>query len=225
MGSPISPIIANMVLSDIEHKVLQTLSNTNFLYQRYVDDIILSAKPENINNILNTFNSYHTRLQFTLENENKQNSITFLDMLLIRKQDGSLQSNWFTKPIHSGRYINFFSHTSKKYKISIINSLIDRAIKLSSPKFHNNNLLKVKSLLLLNDYPIVFINNYVNKRLHKIIYINKNNNPINSFDEFTLQPNCLGNEFNNCLPTPYISIPYIPIFSDNIQNKLSKFNI
>lgn len=39
------------------------------------------------------------------------------------------------------------------YKISIINSSVDRAIKLSNEKFHNKYLFMVKETLLRNGFP------------------------------------------------------------------------
>jgi len=79
MGSPLSPVIADIVLQDLEEKALSNL-NLSFYY-RYVDDIILAASPVHSTNILNTFNSFHNRLQFTIEFENNRH-ISFLDLSL-----------------------------------------------------------------------------------------------------------------------------------------------
>jgi len=70
MGSPLSPIIADVVLRDLEKKELDSINLSLPFYYKYVDDIILTAlKTANkITDILNTFNkSFHNRLQFTLE--------------------------------------------------------------------------------------------------------------------------------------------------------------
>jgi len=62
MGSPLSPIIANIVLQDLEEKALQTINCDIPFYYRYVDDILLSAPEDQISNIVNCFNSFHKRL-------------------------------------------------------------------------------------------------------------------------------------------------------------------
>ena len=64
---------------------------------------------------------------------------------------------------------------------------MDRALLLSEKMFHNKNLIKVKSLLTKNNYPINFIENNVKRRMSKIKYCsldnnnnNKNNNTKNN---------------------------------------------
>ena len=53
----------------------------------------------------------------------------------------------------SGRLLNFHSQHSNNNKITIIYSLVDKAIKLSDESFHNENLSLIKQLLFDNDYP------------------------------------------------------------------------
>jgi len=40
MGSPLSPIIADLVMRDLEENVLNSLNIRPIMYYRYVDDII-----------------------------------------------------------------------------------------------------------------------------------------------------------------------------------------
>jgi len=67
MGSPLSPIIADLVLRDLETKAIKKLPFVLPIYFRYVDDILIAAPYNRLYDILNIFNSFHTRLQFTLE--------------------------------------------------------------------------------------------------------------------------------------------------------------
>ena len=50
----------------------------------------------------------------------------------------------------------------------MIYNLVDRAIHLSSKKFHKNNIEKVRFLLKNNSYPDKFIEKYIKIRLNKI---------------------------------------------------------
>ncbi|KYQ57410.1 Phosrestin-2 [Trachymyrmex zeteki] len=52
------------------------------IYYRYMDDILLVAPDNQIDTILDKFNSYHDRLKFTVEHE-ENNSINFLDVKVI----------------------------------------------------------------------------------------------------------------------------------------------
>jgi len=69
MGFPLSPVIADLTMRDLEENVLNSLNIWPVLYYRYVDDILLSAAKEEIHFILNKFNDYHDKLKFTLETE------------------------------------------------------------------------------------------------------------------------------------------------------------
>jgi len=44
MGSPLSPIISDLVMRNLEDNVLNSLNIQPILYYRYVDDIILSTQ-------------------------------------------------------------------------------------------------------------------------------------------------------------------------------------
>jgi len=82
MGSPLSPIIADLVLRDIETKAIEKLPFQLPLYRRYVDDILLAASVDQFDVIVETFNSFHKRLQFTLE-MSIDNKVNFLDVTII----------------------------------------------------------------------------------------------------------------------------------------------
>ena len=112
MGSPISPIFADMIMDDLESDCLRILKDNHncplLFYYRCVDDTILCVQKNHIDLIINTFNSYHQNLKFTHELQ-KNNSINFLDMTLI-SSDNHIITNWFQKPTASGRFINYFSN-------------------------------------------------------------------------------------------------------------------
>ncbi|XP_020295370.1 uncharacterized protein LOC109860580 [Pseudomyrmex gracilis] len=180
MGSPLSPIIVDIVLQDLETHCLNSLNITPPFYFRYVDDILMAAPREHIDPIFNCFNSYHPRLKFTIEIEEGR-SINFLDTS-ISVINNKLLLNWYHKPTFSGRYLNFFSQHPLNQKIGIIYGIIDRAVLLSHPSFHNGNLIKAIQILLANDYPLDLIFKTVRRRLHclfsgKLNVVNGEYNP------------------------------------------------
>ena len=69
MGSPLSPIAADIVLDDLEKKCITSLPFQLPFYFRYVDDIITAVPYNEIDTIKNTFNSYNHKIQFTVEEE------------------------------------------------------------------------------------------------------------------------------------------------------------
>ncbi|EJY57408.1 AAEL017571-PA [Aedes aegypti] len=98
MGSPISPVVANIVLERIEKDALEKLCTRGIVprfFKRYVDDCLLCARKEEVEAILNVFNGFHQRLQFTVELE-VEGKLKFLDMIL-RREDNTITTEWFPK--------------------------------------------------------------------------------------------------------------------------------
>jgi len=162
MESPLSTIVADLTMRDLEENVLNALNIRPVIYYRYIDDILLSATKEEIYVILNKVNNYHHRLKFTLETEVNR-CLSFLDVTLIIKNNRII-TDWFHKIIFSRRYLSFYSNHPISHKIGIIYSLVERAIKLSHPSFHKKNLELCIKLLLDNGYPLNLIFNRINSR-------------------------------------------------------------
>lgn len=81
MDSPLSLLIADIVLQDIENKALYKFNKIVPLYYRYVDDIVLAAPPHMVDSIVRTFNAFHNRLKFTAEMKDNRR-INFFDLLI-----------------------------------------------------------------------------------------------------------------------------------------------
>lgn len=150
MGSPLSPVLGDLVMERLLDTVIPKLSFNPVFLKKYVDDIITSVPLDKVDEILLIFNSFHERLQFTIERE-VDNQIPFLDMELIR-DGGSILTNWYTKPMSSGRILNYKSDHVHSQKINTASELIRRASSLSSPPYKNQALEKAKRLLLQNGY-------------------------------------------------------------------------
>ncbi|EFN67721.1 hypothetical protein EAG_07710, partial [Camponotus floridanus] len=134
MGSPLSPIIADLVLQDIENKALFKIGKKIKFYYRYVDDVLMAVDRDALQNVVEIFNSFHNRLKFTVEPEHDR-SINFLD-LKIYINNNKLILDWFHKDTYSGRYLSFFSNHPTCHKIGTIYGLIDKSL----PTFHQKNI-------------------------------------------------------------------------------------
>lgn len=82
MGSPLSPILSDIVLDDLETYCPCLLVLNVHSYFRYVDDIFIIIPRNKLHHVLVVFNSYNNRLQFTYEIE-KDGMISFLDTTVI----------------------------------------------------------------------------------------------------------------------------------------------
>jgi len=63
-------------MQDLEEKALEKINCEIPFYYRYVDDIVLAAPSDHVTKIVETFNGFHNKLQFTVERE-KDKSVSF----------------------------------------------------------------------------------------------------------------------------------------------------
>ena len=205
MDSPLSPIIADITLQDIERSAVRALPFELPFYYRYVDDIALAVPASDCESLLNTFNSFHPRLQFTIE-EGADNRLNFLDVTII-VNNNRIEFDWFHKLTFSGRYLNYESRHPLSHKKGVIVGLVDRVFHLSHPKYHDKNLRNAIHILINNNYPLTFIFKILNERL-KFLCNNNNDNAtaINTHDSN-----------NNNKVSKFFSIPYVPCFSDRFK--------
>lgn len=203
MGLPLSAPLANLVMEELENLIIPKLPFNIPFYKRYVDDIITAIPKNQIQQTLKIFNTYHPRLQFTIEIETKS-CISFLDILLIRNNN-QIKIKWYRKKIASERFLNFKGINPISHKRNVITALIDRAIAFTNPNYRPDSINTIKNILNKNNYPKKFYQPIINNRINKYYNNNKNNN-------------------NNTELKKFISIPYISGLSEQINRILKKYN-
>ncbi|KYM83920.1 hypothetical protein ALC53_05682 [Atta colombica] len=158
IGSLLSPIVTDMILQNLEEIAIGRLPYRLLFYFRYVNDIILAAPSESVDDILGIFNSLNTKLQFTVEvftvEVDMNNRISFLDSFLLIIKEEKLD---IPKATFSSRFLNFNSHHPVCHKRGVIYGFIDRIVRFCHPRFQKNNLMNVINILLKNEYPLQFI--------------------------------------------------------------------
>lgn len=152
MGGVLSSDIAGIVMVDLLNWVGTHPHCGLRLIRRYVDDLFLIMPADQVDGALNVFNSYHHSLRFTCEKESG-GKLPFLDLLVIRDEAGVLSTDWYRKPSASDRCMDFRSAHAYSMKVSCAKELIGRALRLSSPQYHNENRNRVSGMLLSNGYP------------------------------------------------------------------------
>ncbi|KAI4476142.1 hypothetical protein M0804_013832 [Polistes exclamans] len=130
MGNPASPVLANIVMNYILKKVEGKLPFQVPFLKVYVDDIVTAIPKDRIEVTIKTFNSVNKKIQFTIEVENNK-TLPFLDLKIIRKEDGSILTDWYVKPTSSGRCLNFKSNHPISQKIGVVKGLLFRALTLT----------------------------------------------------------------------------------------------
>ena len=78
MGSPLGPVIAGIIMVELDRRLLPRLTEYMTPWKRYVDDTIATIKLTSTDHFLMLLNTFHKNIKFTYELEiNKK--ITFLD--------------------------------------------------------------------------------------------------------------------------------------------------
>ena len=91
MGSPISPIVANLFMEDFENRALQSSINPPLLWKRFVDDTFVIMKKCHREEFLTHLNSVDKNIQFTAEKPGPEGALPFLDILINQiKKAGSI---------------------------------------------------------------------------------------------------------------------------------------
>ena len=104
MGSPLGPVLGNISVVELERTITPFLIVKIKLWKRFVDNTITFVKTNEIKNVLWSWNSYYSNIQFTMETE--QNSeIPFLDVLLIRNLE-TITTIVYRKVTNADIYIN-----------------------------------------------------------------------------------------------------------------------
>ncbi|XP_021964121.1 uncharacterized protein LOC110859472 [Folsomia candida] len=162
MGSPISQIFAEFCLQELEEKLIINNKDIPF-YQRFVDDSGACTKIGTQQDILQSLNSFHPSIQFTIESEENM-QIPFLDVLLSRDEDGTIHKKVYRKPTHTGRYLNYHSYHHPSQKIAVIDALTYRALKICDDEFLEEELQTITESLKQNGYP----RNLIQKRINRM---------------------------------------------------------
>ena len=127
MGSPISPVVANLFMEDLEVQAIKTSSLPPAIWKRYVDDTFTIIKKENRTSFLQHLNSIHPNMKFTCEEVRSDGSMPFLDILITPEEDGSLSTSVFRKPTNTDLYLQWDSHNTISSKYSVAGTLYHRA--------------------------------------------------------------------------------------------------
>ena len=140
MGSTVSVVVADFVIEDVESRAL-----TSFPSPSLEDHTCCTLRAD---------------LQFTLE-ANFEGQLAFLDVLISRNLDGSIDTTVYRKPTHTNKYLDFSSHHPLAHKIAVVQTLYSRAQALtSSAVTRTQEQHTISKALAQNGYPATFIHRH-----------------------------------------------------------------
>jgi hypothetical protein len=130
MGSPLSPIVANLFMENFEKKALDSYPLKPLRWKRFVDDtnVLWPHGKEELDKFFQHLNNISKDIKFTMELE-ENGSIPFLDVLINKKEDGNLGHVVYRKKTHTENYLHASSHHHPTQKLGVLNTLATRAIR------------------------------------------------------------------------------------------------
>ncbi|XP_037042610.1 uncharacterized protein LOC119078966 [Bradysia coprophila] len=205
MGNSLGSIIVQIVTEHIISQVIEQLKKDKLIppsvWIVYVDDHLVICREPVINEILKKLNAFDPgRIKFTCELETNS-SINFLD-LTIRRQDGSVITNWYSKSIASNRMLNYYSAHQKKTVSNVAISFAKKVFEYSHPTYHQENTIKIKDILTKNNFP--------QSEIQRIIQLAKR------------KPNTVKKPADNTTPK-FASVVYVPGMSESLKKQIKYF--
>ncbi|XP_023225796.1 uncharacterized protein LOC111626593 [Centruroides sculpturatus] len=127
MGSPMSGLLCELVLHNLEKQVVNSFKKDIVFYKRYVDDVCtIWRNNERIHEFIQVINNNNNDgLKLKLEQKSHER-IHFLDIDIQLKGD-CITMSIYIKPTHNPLYIPANSNDPHEYKMSAFRALIRTA--------------------------------------------------------------------------------------------------
>ena len=103
------PVVANLYMEHFERKTLST-TTTPRLWMRYVDDTFVIQQEGHKQTFLDHINKVDPAIRFTVESNQEEGAIPFLDTIVKPKADNTLSLTVYRKPMHTDQYLQWDSH-------------------------------------------------------------------------------------------------------------------
>ena len=165
MGSPLGVLFANFYMGSIETRVFSNHPDLKpTIYARYVDDIFISVNTaEHISKLITALKT-NSCLNFTQEIEDEK-KLPFLDVL-VHRGNTCFTTEVYVKSTNLGFCLNGASECPERYRRSVINAFVRRALSHTTTwKATNTELKRITRLLANNGYPQQEVEDIIKKRL------------------------------------------------------------
>ena len=162
MGSPISAILANLVMEHIKERALTTAPHPPKWWYCYVDGSHACIRKHFIEEFHAHLNSIDPRVQFMRLNKKV---LSLFWTQTTRWTDGSIFVTVYRKPTNTDKYLDFDLHRHVQHKCAVARTLLDRATSIPSTDEEKTvEVQHVNATLKANGYPARFIDSFKSRK-------------------------------------------------------------
>ena len=224
MGSLVSPIMCNLYMENFEQMALAKAENPPHWWKRYVDDTYTVLRKDQGQSITDYLNTLDEDIKWTTEGEvvteveveamenRMERGLTFLDIMSVINEDGTIKTKVYRKETHMDQYLNFQSNHPLEHKRGVVKTLAYRARTVVSDREDRRKALKhLRGSLKCNGYP-----DWILRELRD------DNSDEGAVKRLELVKETSDKERNKKIS---VVIPYIKGFSEQIRLVLGKYSI
>lgn len=228
MGSCLSSILSDIVIEDLLDVVFLKIQRPKF-FSKYVDDCLALAHSTHMERINLELNRASKQLQFVMEKEDESGTITYLDIKIKNTHNYEIRTEWYQKPIASGRFLNFLSAHPSSTITNTAKCYVFNMFALTHHSKHGTINSKAAKLLMCNNFPQHLSRGIIDDAYRKYCehekIQQKCNNGIDMFgDALFLDPNDpYGFDQSTKKLNVYAAIPYIPELTPFVQTEIRRF--
>ena len=132
MDSPVSVVVAKLVMEDVKERDLATFYSPPHFWKRYVDDTCTALPRNMVESFHSHLNSIEPCIQLTVEEESADRMLPLLYIQVGRDLNGTVTTSVYRKATHTEQYLSFASHHLVAHKAAVVRTLMSRADTLSS---------------------------------------------------------------------------------------------
>lgn len=156
MGNRLAPPFAILFMHSLETRYLATANKSPAFWVRYINDIfgVWLHDVESLKQFHHSLNQFHPTIKFSLEHTGDTPSIPFLDTSVTLTEDGTITTELYIKPTHSGVLLHHSSAHPRSTKVAVASSQMNRALRVSSTSAGSSRSTEKIALMLENNgYP------------------------------------------------------------------------
>ncbi|BHF71013.1 hypothetical protein SprV_0401406700 [Sparganum proliferum] len=155
MGSPVSGLVAELVLQELEK--IAFIQHEPVFWRRCVDDTFVIVKKGMLQHFHSLLNAVFPDIKFTKEEEQEQ-QLPFLDALARQNLNGELETTVYMRATNTTRLLSFHSNHPVAHKRSCVKTLFKRIqTHCSKPDDKAREALYLLDQFMQNGHPRAFI--------------------------------------------------------------------